>query len=137
MVIRRARRGGERGQSAVELALLLPILMLLLFGVVQMARVYYIYHTLHKALRSGAGFVARLSNVNYCDDQNETFLDARNYMVYGNLEGSGVSVVNGLTPEMIQILPERADTDTATIDQCPCADDGESCDITTAGRAPD
>src|SRR5262245_32160416 len=127
----------QRGQAAVELALLLPILMLLLFGVVQLARVYYTYHTLQKALRSGAGFIAHLSNVNFCDDQNETFLDARNYIVFGNQEGSGAPVVNGLTPEMVQIIPERADVDTATIEQCACSEDGASCDITSAGRAPD
>lgn len=130
-------RNRQRGQAAVELALLLPILMLLLFGVVQLARVYYVYHTLHKAVRAGAGFIAHSSDVNYCAEQNETFLDARNYVVYGNLEGRGDPVVNGLTPEMIQIIPERADSDTLTIEQCPCSEDGASCDIATAGRAPD
>lgn len=127
----------ERGQAAVELALLLPILVMLLFGVVQLARVYYVYHTLQKAVRAGAGFLAHQSNVNFCDDQNDMFLDARNFIVYGNLEGSGTPVVNGLTPEMIQILPERADADSSTIAACPCTDDGASCDITTSGHAPD
>jgi Flp pilus assembly protein TadG len=130
-------RGMERGQAAVELALLLPILVMLLFGVVQLARVYYVYHTLQKAVRAGAGFIAHLSNVNYCDDQNAMFLDARNYIVYGNLEGSGTPVVNGLTPEMVQIIPERADVETSSVAQCACSDDGASCDITTSGRAPD
>jgi hypothetical protein len=130
-------RSRQRGQAAVELALLLPILVILLFGVVQVARVFYVYHTLHKAVSAGAGFMSRLNNVNFCDDQSEIFFDARNYIVYGNLEGSGTPVVNGLTPEMVQIIPERADADTSLVDQCPCSDDGASCDLTTSGRAPD
>lgn len=137
MRVRAKSRTGQRGQAAVELALLLPILVLLLFGVVQLARVFYVYHTLHKAVRSGAGFLARLSDVNFCDAQGETFLDARNFIVYGNLEGSGAPVVNGLTPEMIQIIAERADPDTSSIALCACAEDGSGCDITTSGRAPD
>jgi hypothetical protein len=127
----------QAGQAAVEFALLIPILMLLLFGVVQLARVYYTYHTLQKALRGGAGFIAHMSDVNYCDDQNDSFLDARNYIVFGNLQGRGTPVVNGLTPEMIQIIPERAEPDTATVAQCACSEDGSSCDLNSTGRAPD
>ena len=135
--MRRQRRNNQAGQAALEFALLVPILMLLLFGVVQLARVYYTYHTLQKALRGGAGFIAHMSDVNFCDDQNESFLDARNYIVFGNLEGSGSPVVSGLTPEMVQIVPERADVDTASVALCACSDDGASCDIASAGRAPD
>lgn len=131
------RRGGEHGQSAVEFALMLPVMMLLLFGIVQIARVFYVYHTLQKALRGGAGFIARTNQVNYCDDQNESFLNARNYIVFGNLEGSGTAVVNGLTPEMIQILPERVVSDPPVVEQCLCSEDAASCDITSSGRAPD
>jgi Flp pilus assembly protein TadG len=131
------RRRSQSGQAAVEFALLAPILMLLLFGVVQLARVYYTYHTLQKALRGGTGFIAHTSNVNYCDDQNQSFLNARNYIVFGNLQGSGTPVVKGLTPDMIQIIPERADSDTATVVQCSCSEDGAGCDINSAGRAPD
>ena len=127
----------QKGQAVIEFALLAPILILLLFGVVQLARVYYTYHTLQKALRGGAGFIAHMNSVNFCDDQNESFIDARNYIVFGNLQGSGNPVVNGLTPEMVQIIPERAEVDTGSVALCACSDDGASCDTTSAGRAPD
>src|SRR5689334_1582482 len=133
----RAQQQNQKGQAVIEFALLVPILLLLLFGVVQFARVYYTYHTLQKALRGGAGFIAHMNSVNFCDDQNASFLDARNYIVFGNLQGSGSPVVNGLTPEMVQIIPERADADTSSVALCPCSDDGASCDIASAGRAPD
>ena len=52
-------------------------MLVILFGTVQIARVFYIYHTLQKALRGGAGLVARASNVNYCDAADMTLADAR------------------------------------------------------------
>lgn len=127
----------ERGQVAVEFALLLPVMILLLFGIFQVARLFYVYHTLQKALRGGAGFIARLSDVNYCNDQDPFFGDARNFVVFGNLQGAGEPVVQGLTPEMVQIIPERADTDAALVTQCLCTDEATGCDITGSGQAPD
>ena len=82
-------------------------MMTLLFGGVQLARVFYTYHALQKALRGGAGLAARSVSVNYCDTSDVTIADVRNFIVYGNLQGEGQPIVTGLTPDMIQILPER------------------------------
>jgi Flp pilus assembly protein TadG len=46
--------GGERGQSLVELALVLPILSLLLLGMIQFGVVFNHYITLTDAVRAGA-----------------------------------------------------------------------------------
>ena len=129
---KRLRRGS--GQAAVELALAIPVLMLALFGVFQLARVFYVYHTLHKALRGGAGLLARSANVNYCDAADPALTDARNFIVYGNLQGSGNPVVRGLTPDAILVFPERASGGVLT--GCLCAE-ADSCDTSTGGRAPD
>jgi Flp pilus assembly protein TadG len=53
MKIRR-RITDERGQSATEFALVLPILCLLLFGVIQFGILYNNYVTLTDAVRAGA-----------------------------------------------------------------------------------
>lgn len=53
MSIRRRIRD-ERGQSATEFALVLPILCLLLFGVIQFGILYNNYVTLTDAVRAGA-----------------------------------------------------------------------------------
>src|ERR671932_178674 len=44
----------ERGQSLIELALTLPILMLILTGVLDLGRAYYAYITVTNAAREGA-----------------------------------------------------------------------------------
>lgn len=53
MNIRRHIRD-ERGQSATELALVLPVFCLLLFGVIQFGILYNNYVTLTDAVRAGA-----------------------------------------------------------------------------------
>ena len=46
-------RQGEHGQALVEMALVLPIFLLLLFGVMEMGRVGYAYITVSNAARAG------------------------------------------------------------------------------------
>ncbi|HWG55146.1 MAG TPA: TadE/TadG family type IV pilus assembly protein [Gaiellaceae bacterium] len=54
MNIRRRIRHDERGQTATELALVLPVFCLLLFGVIQFGIVFNNYVTLTDATRVGA-----------------------------------------------------------------------------------
>lgn len=131
------KRNSQRGQAVVELAVQIPIMLALLFGGVQIGRVYYIYHTLQKAVRGGAGLLARSVNVNYCNVSDLTVADARNFIVHGNLQGVGSPVVQGLTPDMIQILPERGTSESTAVTQCLCAQDADSCDVSSGGRVPD
>jgi len=118
-------------------------MLMLLFGGVQLGRIFYVYHTLQKALRGGAGLLARSVNVDYCDPEDTTLGDARNLMVFGNLQGDGGDegrVVRGFTTEMIQILPERKDATTPAVNPCPCTAATQvagSCSILSGGSAPD
>lgn len=45
---------GERGQALVEMALVLPLLLLLIFGIVEFGRIGHAYLTLNHAAREGA-----------------------------------------------------------------------------------
>jgi TadE-like protein len=121
----------------VELVVQIPLIIVILFGTVEVARVFYVYHTLQKSLRGGAALLARSSNILYCDSNDLTLMDARNFMVYGNLQGQGAPVVQGLTPDLIQILPERGVTGTTGVVSCFCTEDADSCDTASGGRAPD
>lgn len=125
-----------RGQISVEMAFLVPVLLLILFGAFELGRLYYTYHSLQKALRGGAGVLARASNVNYCDTGDPALTDIKNMIVFGNLQGSGDPVIQGLTPEMIVITPERTQPDATTVDVCPCGDT-DGCDPASGGHAPD
>jgi Flp pilus assembly protein TadG len=47
-------RDGQRSQSMVEFAIIAPVLLVLLFGIVDFGRVIYIYATLNQAVNEGA-----------------------------------------------------------------------------------
>jgi Flp pilus assembly protein TadG len=61
------RGDAERGQSLVEFALLLPLLVLMIFGILDLGRGVYAYTTIDSAARQGA----RVASVN----QIETSVD--------------------------------------------------------------
>src|SRR5260370_26451293 len=46
--------GGDAGQNRVEFALLLPILMYILMGIMQFGLIFAVYLTLNNAVREGA-----------------------------------------------------------------------------------
>lgn len=52
------RRMHDRGAAAVEFALVLPILLLLVFGIVEFGRIYNIQTTITAAAREGARVMA-------------------------------------------------------------------------------
>ena len=129
-------RQSRSGQAAVETALVLPLAVILLFGAFQIGRVFFLYNTLQKSLRGGIQYVLRSQGVNFCDPNDPVLIDAKNFIVFGNLQGTGTPVVTGLAPDMIQFLPERSDISSATVADCACTGDG-SCDITNSGAPPD
>ena len=55
-------RSRHRGQSLVELALTLPVLLLLLVGVLDLGRVYFAHMTLTNASREGARYATSNPN---------------------------------------------------------------------------
>src|SRR5207237_3987244 len=119
-------------------------MLVILAGAVQLARVFYTYHTLQKTMRGGAALLARATNVNYCNAEDPALVGARNFMVYGNLQGLGTPVVQtGLCDgsclqNLIQILSERQDANSTSVNDCMCgAGDADSCDVSGGGRPPD
>jgi Flp pilus assembly protein TadG len=52
------RRTGERGAAAVEFALVLPLLLLLVFGIVEFGRTFQVQATLSAAAREGVRVMA-------------------------------------------------------------------------------
>lgn len=55
------RTGSQRSQSMVEFALVAPLLLLMLFGIVDFGRVIYTYITLDQAVNEGARVAIRSS----------------------------------------------------------------------------
>lgn len=57
----REARAPERGANLVEIALILPLLLFLMFGVVDMGRAFYAVISLTNAAREGARYASRNS----------------------------------------------------------------------------
>lgn len=55
-------RGRDRGAAAVEFALVLPLLVLLVFGIAEFGRAYHIQTTLSGAARDGVRVMALQNN---------------------------------------------------------------------------
>jgi Flp pilus assembly protein TadG len=51
--------GGEQGAVAVEFALILPVLLLLVFGIVDFGHAWYMRHVLQNSCREGARYATR------------------------------------------------------------------------------
>jgi Flp pilus assembly protein TadG len=53
--------GGQRSQALIEFALISPVLLLLLFGIIDIGRAVFYYDTLNHAAREGARAAVRAS----------------------------------------------------------------------------
>ena len=103
--LRRFRRGlgpdrfrkDERGTQLVELAIVLPIFILLFGATAEFGRYFYEYTTLAKASRAGARYLATAA-VNSTEDTT-----AKNIVVYGNSAGSGSPILYGMTTANVTI----------------------------------
>ena len=90
---RRLRRlaRSERGTQLVELAIVLPVVLMLMGAAAEFGRFFYTYQTLAKATRAGARYLMTESAAGTSDDR------AKSLVVYGNQTGTGTPVVSGLT----------------------------------------
>jgi Flp pilus assembly protein TadG len=87
----------DRGLQLVELALTLPVLILLFAAVAEFGRYFQSYTTLAKGTRVAVRHLAT-SPLGGCDD-----LAAKNLVVYGNFAGTGSPIADGLTVSNVTI----------------------------------
>ncbi len=105
LLLRRFRRRlagighNERGVQLLELAIVLPIFMILFAATAEFGRYFYEYTTLSKAARVGARYL-----VTQKVDCAKADL-ARNLVVYGNTAGTGSPILPGLLTSNISITP--------------------------------
>ncbi len=65
----------QRGQSAVELALFLPVLLLLLVTAIDLGRAYFTYTALENAVRAGASYAtAEVRTISGTDAERRTWI---------------------------------------------------------------
>jgi len=91
-------RRDDRGVQLVELALVLPILLLLFGAVAEFGRYFYEYTTVAKGARVGARYLAAKSATNTNWQAN-----AKNLVVYGNTAGTGSPILSGLSTANVTV----------------------------------
>ena len=123
----------ERGVQLVELAIVLPIFVILFAATAEFARYFYEYTTLAKASRAGARYLAT-SAVNAAEDTT-----AKNIVVYGNSAGTGSPVLPGITTANVTItrqggvpvLPQTVKVEITSFKHQPLFDLGALTKITS------
>ena len=129
------RRQTQRGNTLLESVLLVPILFMLLFGMVEFARLSWTFFTLQKMMYTVGRYAATQPAVNFCDDADPVLTDAKNLATRGVGDAAGDLLLPSLTPDLIQIRLERVQSDTAALGDCECSATG--CDNAQGGRGPD
>ena len=108
-------RRDERGVQLLEVAIVIPILLVLFAGVAEFGRYFYEYTTLAKASRLGARYLASKSANSETNNYQSI---ARNIVVYGNAAGTGSPILDGLSPNNVTITYQGGTTgvpDTVTV----------------------
>lgn len=126
-------RRDERGIQLVELAIVIPIFVLLFAATAEFGRYFYEYTTLAKASRAGARYLATAS-VKTAEDTT-----AKNIVVYGNSAGTGSPVLTGMTTANVTItrqggvpvLPETVTVKISDFKHQPIFDLGKLLKITS------
>ncbi len=102
----------RQGNALMEAALWLPFIFLLLFGMVELARIAYTYQTLHKVLYTVARYLGSQQGVNYCATSDVDIVQqAKLFALTGNTDESAESFIANLTPDMIGVRFERVGVD--------------------------
>lgn len=88
-------RRGERGQSLLEIALALPILLVLLIGLVEMARAWNVRQVMTNSAREGARLAVVATDVT----ENDVIDRVESYLADADLDPALWAVtVDGMSP---------------------------------------
>jgi hypothetical protein len=127
----------QTGGAVLEAALWVPILVLLLVGMVQIAKITFTYYTLKKTLYTAARYVATQQGVDLCNAADPAVLGAINLALTGNSTDAGGTdpILPALTADMIVLNIERVDPTSGVPGACDCSVTG--CDTNAGGGEPD
>lgn len=121
----RAVLSSQDGSAAAEMALVIPLLLVLTFGPLELGNYFMNQHTLVKAVRDGARFAARQDFANYpdCSTVSTTTRDeTRNVVTRGLMTGGTI------------ITPNIQSTDVTVETSCATTAGGQTMSGIYAGR---
>lgn len=86
----------QRGAALIELALILPLLLLMTFIATELGRAVYQYDTIVKSVRDAVRYLS-------VQTPGTHTTEARNLVVYGNTAGTGTPLAPGLAPANVAL----------------------------------
>ena len=111
-------RRRARGNVAVEAALFIPILVLLIVGMIQFGKITYQYYVLKKILYGAARELSLQQGVNFCDLANDAAAQAA--IQFALTDSTGTLLIPNLTPGMLLITTACATPGDPTAPPGPC-----------------
>lgn len=96
----------QRGLATVEMAIALPVLLLLLLATAEFGRLISQYDTLNNAVRNGARYAASVSangSTGFVVLTSTIQTDVANLVATGNVNGTGPPLLPGLTPSDVSV----------------------------------
>lgn len=102
------KSGKQRGVAAVELALLLPLMVVLIFGITEIGRALFQYNGLVKATRGAARYLAQqdLANLSASTTPtlNEVYVTTKALAVCGKENCTGQApLITGLSTDQVSL----------------------------------
>jgi Flp pilus assembly protein TadG len=124
-------RRRAKGNVALETAIFIPVLLLLIVGIVQIGKVTYLYYTLKKIVYAAARQVAVQQSINFCDVTNDQA--AQTALNFALNDTSGTPIIANLTT--LQIATQCTDPGNVGGAMVPC--DTSNCDALSVAARPD
>ena len=105
----------RRGNMAIEAALFIPVLLLLIVGTVQIGKVTYVYFALKKMVWAAGRQMAVQQGVNYCDIANDATAQAA--ITFALNDANGTPIIAEVTT--LNVVAECAAAD-GVLSPCAC-----------------
>src|SRR5215203_2018710 len=94
-------RRNEAGVQLVEVAIFIPILLMMFGAVAEFGRYFYEYTTLAKGARVGARYMS--TKTLRVVPSKDWISDTKKLVVYGNTAGTGTPLMTGLTVDNVDV----------------------------------
>ena len=96
-----ANREGERGAALLEFTLASTLFIVVIFGTLEFGRLLWVHNALTDATRRAARYAVTRGKSN--DATSDIQKAIKNVAVYGNPEGTGSPLVDGLAPGQVLV----------------------------------
>ncbi|MFW6089214.1 MAG: TadE/TadG family type IV pilus assembly protein [Gemmatimonadota bacterium] len=135
-LLRRAAKHGESGQALAEIAIALPLLLLMLIGIWEFARAYQIQQVVVNAAREGARIVVLPNSSGGTVDSATNAIN--HYLAAGSISGASINITGTEDtgqPMTVQVSVPYSFNLIGPVIRLATGNDGGPGDITLSSQA--